>query len=350
MFQTSRISSTQQILFKNSSGSTVNANVYSRNNFNLYLGAVNSNGPIFYDNTRIASAYVTKYALTSTELVDMYTGVHEFNTQLARAGGRPAFTDPDVNSFFDRVYAAGGDSTGLEALAVNSLVLELKSKGLWTKMKAVYPFVGSNAASNSQNLISSSFTGTFGGTWTSYSGGPISGGGYFDTGFIPNTQASINGVSFGGIFPGYMLNYSDPTQQFGAASGSSSWMYFQRHVQYQNDSTRTGYVGGTFDNRITANSIYSLGGVIFRRTSSTFAQGYYSQFAGGPLISIGTTTLPVSTLPTHSFYFGAVNLSGSSSSPLINIRNSIGFLGLDLTDQQATDLNTAMNNYYESRS
>jgi hypothetical protein len=351
MFQTSRISSTQQILFKNSTGTVFNQAPYSRNNFNLYLGAVNVNGPTFYDDARIASAYVTKYGLTSTELTDMYTGVHNFNTALARPGGKPVFADPDVNSYFDRMYSAGGTCSGLEALAVNSLALELKAKGLWTKMVAVYPFAGSSATSNSQNLISSSFTGTFSGTWTSYTNGPISGGGFFNTGFIPSTHASINGVSFGGIFAGYMINYSDPGAAFGAFSGTGQ-MYFQRHTQYNNNNTRFGLIGGSqvSGNQISANQIYSIGNVIFRRTSSTFAQGYYSTSFGGSLISLGTSTTNASGLPTHSFYFGALNLNGSVASPLLNVRNSIGFLGLDLTSQQTTDLNTAMNNYYSARS
>lgn len=353
MFQTSRISSTQQILFKNSTGTVSNQAPYSRNNFNLYLGAVNSNGPTFYDNARITSAYVTKYGLTSIEMTDLYTGVHNFNTALARPAGKPIFTDPDVNAYFDRMYSAGGTCSGLEALAVNSLALELKEKGLWTKMVAVYPFAGSSAASNSQNLISSSFTGTFSGTWTTYINGPISGGGFFNTGFIPSTHASINGVSFGGIFTGGNLSSSDPNAAFGAFSGTSfgSQMYFQRNIQNNFTNLRLGLIGGNqgVGNQISATNIYGLANVIFRRTSSTFAQGYYSQGPGTSLVSLGTSTTSALGLPTHSFYFGALNINGTSISPLLNVRNSIGFLGLDLTAQQTTDLNTAMNNYYAAR-
>jgi hypothetical protein len=353
MFQTSRISVAQEILSKNGSNTTLSSTASARDNRSLYIGAANVGGsPAQYDNAKIASAYVTKYALSSTDLTNMYTGVHTFNTTLARPGGKPIFTDSDVNSFFDRVYAAGGTATGLEAVSVNSLVLELKSKGLWTKMKAMYPFIGSSSASAAQNIISASYTGTFSGTWTYSSSGVKSGGigataGYFNTGFIPNTDASINGVSFGGVFSG-SASYGSSDQSFGVYTGTSfgNHMYFQINT-YLNSSQKTLVMGGSNANGqgLTNSSVYGGSGIfIFRRTSSTFAQAYYS-ISGGAATSFGTITASVGSLPANSFYFGALNLSGGASVPVTDFNNVITFLGLDLTDQQAKDLNTAMYNF-----
>jgi len=345
-FQTSRISATAQILFKNSTGSTLGGNAYARNNYNLYVGAVNIAGPTYYDSAKVASAYVTKYALSSTDLSNMYTGFQTFNTIAARQTGQPIFADLDVTAFFTRVYAAGGTAVGFEAVAVNALALELKAKGLWTKMKAVYPFVGTSSASASQNLISSSYTGTFSGTWT-YPAGAKSGGGYFNTGFIPNTDASINGVSFGGVFSG-SPSYGNPEQTFGVYTGSSfgNHMYFRIYTQYDNYQKQL-VIGGSSSSGqgLTNSSLY--GGsytYVFRRTSSTFAQAYYSNY-GGAATSLGTITASTLSLPTNAFYFGALNSNGSAQSPLTDFTNAITFLGLDLTDQQAKDLNTAMFNY-----
>jgi len=342
MFQTSRSSSTQEVLYKNETGTTFNLNTTSRNNSNLYLGAININGSAdVFDNTRIASAYVTKYGLTSTELTNMYTGLQAFNSTLARVAGKPSFSDPDSQSFIDRVYAAGGTVTAIEAAAVNLLVLELKNKGLWTKMKALYPFIGSSSASASQNLISSSYTGTFVGSWN-YGSGVTSTGGHFNTGFVPGTQSSVNGFSFGA-----------------------------RWVDYQYDPTQTQTIGVNFVSNSTTlllntsaggfNKVLTMGGsaqlffypvygtygsYIFRRTSSTFAQAYVDGPNTGTLTSYGTITTDIgSSLPNSSFFFGRYNLNGAASGNYVKSRQRWGFLGLDLTDQQAKDLNTALYNF-----
>ena len=69
--------------------------------------------------------------------------------------------DADAQAFFDRVTTAGGTLTTTEKNATNQLVLDMKSYGIWTAMRAVYPMVGASAAACAQNLKSSSFTGTF---------------------------------------------------------------------------------------------------------------------------------------------------------------------------------------------
>jgi hypothetical protein len=87
-----------------------------------------------------------------------------------RVGGFTASSgggfDPDAQAFFDRVTTAGGTLTTTEKNATNQLVLDMKSAGIWSSMKAVYPMVGASAAACAQNLKSSSFTGTFLGGWT----------------------------------------------------------------------------------------------------------------------------------------------------------------------------------------
>jgi hypothetical protein len=91
--------------------------------------------------------------------------------------------DADAQAFFARVATAGGTLTTIEMNATNQLVLDMKSTGVWTSMKAVYPMIGASAAACAQNLKSSSFTGTFTSGWTFTSSGIISNGtsAYFDT-------------------------------------------------------------------------------------------------------------------------------------------------------------------------
>ena len=103
--------------------------------------------------------------------------------------------DADAAAFFARVTTAGGSLSATEQTAVNTLVVQMKADGIWTKMKAVYPMVGASAAACAQNLKSSSFTGTFTSGWTFASSGVTPNGNdatYLDTGFKPSIDNAAN--------------------------------------------------------------------------------------------------------------------------------------------------------------
>jgi len=105
--------------------------------------------------------------------------------------------DADAVAFFNRVTTAGGTLSATEQNAINTLVIQMKTDGIWTKMKAIYPMVGASAAACAQNLKSSSFTGTFTSGWTFASTGATPNGtsAYMDTFFSPSTNgmSSSNG-------------------------------------------------------------------------------------------------------------------------------------------------------------
>jgi len=71
----------------------------------------------------------------------------------------PASIINDAQAFFDRVTAAGGSLTLTEKNAIIQLIVDMKSAGVWSKVKAAYPMVGSSAAGCLQNLMSAAFTG-----------------------------------------------------------------------------------------------------------------------------------------------------------------------------------------------
>jgi len=54
--------------------------------------------------------------------------------------------DPDAKAF--------NDATGTEFAAINTLVLNLKSSGAWSKLTNIYPLVGTSATANAVNLKS----------------------------------------------------------------------------------------------------------------------------------------------------------------------------------------------------
>lgn len=153
----------------------------------------------------------------------LYAG--QLPTQLGLIGSEYFGVDPDADAFFDRVTTAGGSLSTTEKLSVDTLVKQMKTDGIWTKMKAIYPMVGASAAACAQNLKSSSFTGSFTSGWTFASTG-VQGNGssaYMDTNFNPSldydnfnngysiysrTNSSISKWDFG-AFPGFhvYLNY-----------------------------------------------------------------------------------------------------------------------------------------------
>ena len=106
--------------------------------------------------------------------------------------------DADAQAFFDRVTTAGGSLSTTEQEAVNTLVLDMKDDGIWTKMKAIYPMVGASAAACAQNLKSSSFTGAFTSGWTFASTGVTPNGtsAYMDTGLNLSTQTTLYNVAY----------------------------------------------------------------------------------------------------------------------------------------------------------
>ena len=61
--------------------------------------------------------------------------------------GTPA-VDPDAQAFI----TAASITDPTQQSAINQLVVDLKGYGIWTKMKAVYPFVGGTASQHKWNL------------------------------------------------------------------------------------------------------------------------------------------------------------------------------------------------------
>jgi hypothetical protein len=143
--------------------------------------------------------------LTSANVTGNLTIPKTFNASLLATGTTTAdltvgsSVDADAAAFFARVTAAGGTLTTTEQNAVNTLVVQMKADGIWTKMKAIYPMVGASAAACAQNLKSSSFTGSFSSGWTFASTG-VKGNGTnaeFVSNFAINNFASKNSVAFG---------------------------------------------------------------------------------------------------------------------------------------------------------
>jgi len=108
--------------------------------------------------------------------------------------------DADAQAFI----TAAGITDNTQQNDINQLVLDLKTANIWTKMKALYPFVGGTATAHKFNLINPADTNAayrllFNGGWTHSSNGALPNGtnAYASTFLIPNTVFGAGYASIG---------------------------------------------------------------------------------------------------------------------------------------------------------
>lgn len=86
-----------------------------------------------------------------------------FATQLLNLDTDTGVSDVDAQIYIDAVQATGVTLSVTYQQQITYFVLYLKDQGLWTKMYAIYPFIGGTAAAHAVNLKS---PGTYNITWS----------------------------------------------------------------------------------------------------------------------------------------------------------------------------------------
>jgi len=229
--------------------------------------------------------------------------------------------DADAQAFFDRVTTAGGSLTTTEKNATNQLVLDMKSAGIWSSMKAVYPMVGASAAACAQNLKSSSFTGTFNGGWTFASTGVTPNGtnANMATGLTPSTSLSTSSAHLSFYS---RTNINQATYDVSASQHYSLLLY--ANTFYVNLETSGQY-------NATQSITNTTGYYIATRVNNTNVNGYRN----------GTKTInnvaQNSTLATSQIYLSAANNIYYSTKQC-----AFASIGDGLTDTQALNFDTAV--------
>lgn len=244
--------------------------------------------------------------------------------------------DADAVAFFGRVTTAGGSLSLTERQAVNQLVLDLKANSLWTPMKAIYPMVGASAAACSQNLKSSSFTGTFTATGWTFASTGVTGNGtsaYMDTTLIPSVELSLNSTHLS--FYSRTDSPNNGMADIGSLGSNSNWtlieIYANNFYNLINQNTTSS------NNSMTT----TLGHFLGSRTASNAIEGYRNG------TSFGTHTTTSGSLSDRSITIAAMN---NSPSPQYNSSREYAFasIGDGLTDTQASDFYTAVNSFQEN--
>ena len=244
--------------------------------------------------------------------------------------------DADAQAFM--TAAAITDNT--QKTAVNTLVTDFKSANIWTKMIALYPFMGGSATSHKYNLkdprdLTDAYRLDFFGGWTHTSNGVVPNGttAYADTNLIPNSAQSVNSNGFGVYLK--TLNTSSASEPYFIGCYNSNTQNSLLGVNSANTNISFSLNGATrFANDTPLGLIHSY------RTSSTDISLYRNQNN----ISNQSTS---GTLPINSMFLGTIRLNNGLpySVAYVNSIYSFAFISNGLSDTEASNLYTAVQAY-----
>jgi hypothetical protein len=357
LFLATRTSNVLHKVYRNSSllGSDTNASTQNvLPGTTMTIAAYQRDMGIFRYSTKESAFASIGDGLTDTEATNFYNSVQKFQTTLGRQIGSPIVSDTDAQAF---INAAGLTDLG-QANAVNTLVVDLKAAGVWTKMKALYPFVGGTATAHKFNLkdprdLNEAFRLVFSGGWVHSATGALPNGttGYGNTFLVPSNNFPISQYD-AHISLYSRTNIEAPTTNWlsgsiGVDDDYNSAAYFILNV---NSKTTRIVQGRTLGNQWTTYSgplDDSRGFFIINKQNNTTLKLKKND----TLLSSNTTLSTAQYRPAQNFYIGAVN--GSQSYSGLNYDNKeYGFIsiGNGLTDTEASAFYTAVQKYQTSLS
>lgn len=210
--------------------------------------------------------------------------------------------DPNAQAFLN----AAGITDATITTAINTLVIQLKAIGVWSKLKAIYPFVGGTASTHKFNLknpadTNAAFRLVFSGGWT-HSPNGIQGNGtntFANTFYVPNTECDSQNNSVS-IYIRNNVNQSayDMSATNDAGGGTNPFGLISRYF-------------------LTGLSYY-LNGVTNMSTTIGDSRGFWQGFTDASNNrfyrnsgQIATSALAVNPLSTSSLYIGANNGGGT---------------------------------------
>lgn len=256
--------------------------------------------------------------------------------------GVTASTDRDALAFLEaaQIYNAN------QQRAIVNLVRSLKRVGLWSKMKAIYPFVGGTATSHKFNLkdprdVDAAFRLIFYGGWTHSANGALPNGttSYSDTQLKPASHLSNNNT--------HISYYSRTDAKSGAPTYVATGTDFGTLTSYSAPIPilqiviRGDYAGTArassyqyvAANEIILNQSTGLGLFTSSRTSST-SHKYYRNTT-----TLGTDTSTSSSFSSLTFpLFLAARNDAGTAYQYSNKECAFATIGDGLTDTDATNL------------
>ena len=311
--------------------SAVNYNTNHPFRIGAYTFSDNVSAMNFF-NGKIDAVGIWNRVLTPTEITELYN---------CGSGKQYPFTgsltlDSDACAFI----ASAGITDSTQKNAINTLVLDLKSANIWTKMKAIYPFVGGTALSHKFNLkdprdLDAAFRLVFAGGWTHSSNGVLPNGTntYADT-KITASLYLVNNDNHYSFYNNGSVSNAETTIDMGAGDSFGEvymWTYREDFtLKYDNGSSITNRVSAT-----TNNKGFSIGS----RTNNTTQKIYKN----GILLNTNTNT-NTNTLPNSDILISAGNINGVVSF-YSNKQSAFASIGSGLSDSEVTAFYNAVQRY-----
>ena len=241
----------------------------------------------------------------------------------------------DAWAFLD----AAGITSSRQQEAIITLVRDLKHARLWTKMKAIYPFVGGTASTHKWNLkdprdVDAAFRLTFSGGWTHTNTGALPNGtnGYADTFVKPNTN-----LTDGNFHLSFYSRTANDSVAFSAELCTNSNPYNAVGIvalRVNNKISGVAYFSGGDDNAPAIGSNTTAGFAIGTETSTTSRKFIKNNTILGTNTTLNTSALTNNTL--WMCYTGASYAIAEAA---------FASIGDGLTDSEATLLYNCVDRY-----
>ena len=240
-------------------------------------------------------------------------------------------TDSDAQAF---ITAAAITNTTQQS-AIITLVTQLKTYGIWSKMKALYPFVGGTAAQHRFNLkdpraVDAAYYLTF-----------FGGGTHSATGYLPNGNSYANTKLMPSVLStnSQHLSYYSRTQiisaQIEIGANSSANNNFLGIYYSPTSGLRTSLASGTRTN-IAIPSTNTQGFFMSNRPSSTYINIWKNNS------KLTTDNITSTGNDNAVMYIGAVN---GTTIQYSTKESAFASIGDGLTDTEATNFYTAVQTF-----
>lgn len=272
--------------------------------------------------------------------------IFTYNGRIPTYGGGqriPYFQTSDFDADAQAFLTAASITDPTITSAIDTLVKGLKSNSLWTKMIAVYPFVGGTATTHKFNLkdprdLDAAFRLTFSGTVTHNSNGitPNGTNGYANTYLVPSTSMTNNDTH---------VSYYSRTNSLGNRIEIGVSMAVSRIVMHTRWSDGNLYSDNyEFTNgRVTVANSDSRGFYIQTRVSSTDHRVFKN---GTQFGSTNTTTTTGSTTGiTNPIFIGARNTHTSGAADYSDKNLAFVSFGSSLNTSESSTLTTLVSNF-----
>jgi hypothetical protein len=264
------------------------------------------------------------YTLKAAQL----RGAGILNSFIIPSSSTPSI-DPDAQAFI----TAAAITNPTQQTAINSLVVSMKGYGIWTKMNAIYPFVGGTASQHKFNLkdpldTDAAYRIVFNGGWVHNTNGITSNG----TNTFADTKLIYTTLNSGhmSLYSRSNVNESGTVFDMGCTDAGK----FQLLALWGGVDL---FIGGFNSNNYPRNAMTDSSGLfINNRTSSSDTNLWRN---GGKLTQ---SIINVSGIPNLSNYIGAYQLLGGQAVNFSTKNYAFSSIGDGLTDTEAANYYTAV--------